>query len=940
MDQSSNIFSRLAVHQDFLWFFSLLVWSFALILWRRHPWRGTAWPWLPWAAAAGVATALAQFGMFNPSFDVFQARLIPGTVSDFRPARIDPYWLGDVCIGFAEAAMVAGWIWQALPALGRPARGALVVLMMATAVMRALVPEPGAWWICLPAAGAAGLVWRRSQVGVASQVGLLLAAAMPWLSTVGPAAAFLGMLQRAGPPQPVGLLAGAFQLFTAAMVLQALAREASAALTPETRAQWRRDARPYVPVALAVLVFGVAVGVQTGRDNRHEIQQNRLRQTAGHAHVFDGELLAPLRSPDFRLERLDGAAADGGARTEFSTLLAGGALRGAERRLAEVALASPFLHAARIIVLHEGWLVAVASTRPAGPPGTVELLRRATPADHSRWAAAEPYVEEAPVPEIGQFYYTRGPILDRDGRMVGWLDGVREEYYLSVQRRWRAAPFVVTGLALVILAQMFSYQSSARQREAAVRAAAVSAESSRVKTAFLAKVSHELRTPLQSILGYSELLQSDLRTDVDRTRVAALRQHGELMLRLVNDLLDLSAIEAGAFRLVEKPVPLVELVRQTVESLRPRAETKGLALDFRADGRIPPWVLADAERVRQVLLNLAGNALKFTARGRIAVSLELAQRSGPDDRVEVDLIVADSGPGIPPADQQRIFEPFQRLDPAAAQEGAGLGLALVAALCRSMDGSVAVESDGRSGATFRARLGLRVAPALASDRATAPASLVGRRVLVADDNPLVRELFRTHLQGMGATCRLAPDGEEALALAADCDAVVLDLAMPRLDGLEVARRLRARGARVRIIGVSAHAGAVERERALAAGMDVFLAKPVELAALAKALEPLARAGSAPGPAGEADLRAQLAVQFRGEAAAQAAAVAQALARDDWPEVAAKAHFLKSSAAVVRDDDLYQACGLLQEAAEAADPAAAGVAWADCRVALARWTEPR
>lgn len=930
------MFSRLAVHQDFLWFFALLGWSFALVLWRRHPRRTTDWPWLPWAAAAGVATALVQFGMFSPTFDAFQARLIPGTVSNYRPARVDPYWLGDVLIGFAEAAMAAGWIWLGLARRSRVVRAALIVLVLGLAVGRALLPDPPAWGLAVAVALAGGLRWRRLAAQRISRAGLCGAILLPWLSTIGPAAAYLGMVQRDGPPQPVGLLASTFQLLVSGLVLWGLVRGSLAVLTPEARAQLRRDARPYVPVAVAVLVGGVALGVQTGRDNRHEIQQNRLRQTAGHAHVFPGELLAPLASPSFRFEPVGGLAADGGPRTEFSDYLAGGALRDAERRLAEVALSSPFLHAARILVLHDGWIVAVASTRPNGPSGTIELVRRATADDLARWEAAEPHVEESPVPEIGQFYYTRGPILTRDGRMVGWLDGVRQEYFLSMERRWRAAPFVVTGLALIILAQMFSHQWSARLREAAVRAAAVAAESSRVKTAFLAKVSHELRTPLQSILGYSELLQAELRGDAERARVAAIRQHGKLMLRLVNDLLDLSAVEAGAFRLVEKPVQFVALVRQTVEGLRPRAEAKGLALDFRADGAIPPWLMADGERVRQLLLNLAGNALKFTERGSVSIALEAAPRTGPSEYFNVRLVVADTGPGIPRADQQRIFEPFQRLDPAAPLEGAGLGLALVSALCRSMRGDIAVESDGRTGSIFRARLGFRVVPKTVMDGAVAVARLAGRRVLVADDSPLVRELFRSHLAGLGAHCRLAPDGEQAISLAPDCDAVVLDLAMPRIDGPEVARRLRASGSRALIIGVSAHAGAAERERALAAGMDVFLTKPVELASLAAALEPLAQGSPAVPAAGEAALRKQLEDQFRAEASAQAAAVAQSLARADWPEVAAKAHYLKSSAAVVRDDRLFAACGRMQEAAESGDADAAGAAWSECRLALQRW----
>ena len=304
---------------------------------------------------------------------------------------------------------------------------------------------------------------------------------------------------------------------------------------------------------------------------------------------------------------------------------------------------------------------------------------------------------------------------------------------------------------------------------------------------FLALVCHELRTPLQTILGQGELLQRDA-TDADaRARLAAIGQQGALMLRLVNDLLDWRAIAGGEFRLVARPVDLGALVAQTVASCRPAAAAKGLALDCHAAADAPGWVRLDGDRVRQVLLNLLGNAIKFTVRGRIDVRLT-AGASGRGAALEV----VDSGPGIAPAEQARIFRPFVRLERTASAEGAGLGLALAARLCRRLGGALAVTSDGRSGATFTAQF---AAPACAAPVETvaprAPATLHGRRVLIADDNPLVRELYAAHLGRLGACCETVADGERAAARAGSGDfaAVVLDLSMPGLDGYEVMVRI-------------------------------------------------------------------------------------------------------------------------------------------------------
>jgi signal transduction histidine kinase/CheY-like chemotaxis protein len=522
--------------------------------------------------------------------------------------------------------------------------------------------------------------------------------------------------------------------------------------------------------------------------------------------------------------------------------------------------------------------------------------------------------------------------------MLGWLMiGYPRSDWLAAQAQPRLQTYFVVALGLGVAALVTLQRVRTREREMARAAAMAATEADQLKTSFLAKVSHELRTPIQSVLGYSDLLRNVVTEPVARGRLKALRQHGELMLRLVNDLLDLSAIQAGAFRLVEKPTALVELVTQTVDSLRPRAELKGLAVALTIEPAVPSWAMIDGGRVRQVLINLVGNAIKFTDRGRVDVSLA----RGPGER-EVTLAVSDTGPGIAAADIGRLFRSFERLDATAAKEGTGLGLALSAALCRGMNGIISVESVEGAGATFTARF--RAPPCealLASGSSAGLPPLSGRRILLADDNALVRELFTASLTEAGATCIAVEDGVLAVAAAhgENFDAIVLDLAMPRLGGVEAAKKLRAEHGRdLRIVGLSAHAGRNEREDALGAGMDAFLVKPVNLDELVAALAPAVPAKHTV-ETGRMELIERLRAQFRLAAAAEGAALGAVIAGRDHATARARAHHLMNSAAVVRDDWLFAACASVERAAVAGDEAALITAWQTCEAALEPWTHP-
>lgn len=933
-------FRQLSVHQDYVWFLVLLGWGFALVFWWWHPARACGWRWVPWVAGACVAGAAVQFAIFSPPFDFFHDRLVPGTMANFRPALIAVDLLGDWLLGAGLAVLAGGWWWCLADGAARPAgRWFGLGAAGAAAVLHVRAPETGGAVLTALVAVAA---WRtlRLTSGPGERLALLAAVAVPLFSTVGPVAAAAGLLQRAGPPGPLGLLAALTQTLAAGVALVALV---PGVLGRRTGLGWGarwREGRWAALLALVWLAGGLGFAHLTGRDNRAELHQNRLRVAAARAALLDPGLLQLLDRPAPRLEALEWHGAGGIARVTGEPARVA---REAARVLLRERRATPFIRGARLIVASDGWLFALAGSHSLPEPGMVEVLRRLTPADAADWAAARNLVEVSPVPEIGAPYYCRAAVRAPDGRMLGWLEFQQEEFFQSIERKWRSGPLLVTALGLLLGGTLLFQRRAEREREQAVRAAAVQAEASRVKSAFLASVSHELRTPLQSLLGYGELLRGRVGGDAQAEAwLAAMRQHGELMTRLVNDLIDLGAIEAGTFRLAPRVVAPAAVVRAVVEGLRVRAEAKGLALTCHAAESVPPAVRLDGERLRQIVSNLAGNAVKFTERGRVDVRL----RAEPAGAAAVRLVLAveDTGPGIAPEGRARLFVAFSRLEATAHQEGTGLGLALTAALARAMGGDVAVASDGVSGSIFTASV--VAAPAAAEElpapEAAAP-DLAGCRVLVVDDNALIRDLFVALLQSAGATCSVAATAESALATArhGNIDVAILDLALPGLGGIELAPRLRQLLPRLRMVGASAHAGEREREAALAAGMDAFLTKPVGPAELLRAVAGSSRAGALPAATANAaapaagDWRRQLEAGFGAAVRPQRDKLAAAVAAGDWAAARAAAHHLANSAAAVGDAALMQACAEVVSAAERGEAGAVQAGWRQVQAGLAR-----
>jgi len=382
----------------------------------------------------------------------------------------------------------------------------------------------------------------------------------------------------------------------------------------------------------------------------------------------------------------------------------------------------------------------------------------------------------------------------------------------------------------------------------------------RAKSEFLANMSHELRTPMTAILGYTELLleDGDL-SEAPARRVEALRtlkRNGQHLMRILADILDLSKIEAGKIEVEKIPTSAGEVIGDIESVMRSNAEEKGVSFEIEYVGKIPSSIQTDPTRLRQILMNLVGNAIKFTERGSVRVKVDLLDRE--TENVTLRFAVSDTGPGLSADAQERIFETFSQADASTTREfgGTGLGLAISRQLARLLGGDIELESVEGQGSTFTLTLAVGCLKGILMLDDPARQGIVpfffpgdggstiafidgvketgpGAQILLVEDGDDNRKLIELTLRKSGFEVSHAANGEEGVqvALAArdlgePFDLILMDMQMPVMDGYEATRQLRAAGFEAPIVALTAHAMKGDRERCLTAGCDDFATKPI------------------------------------------------------------------------------------------------------------------
>ena len=411
------------------------------------------------------------------------------------------------------------------------------------------------------------------------------------------------------------------------------------------------------------------------------------------------------------------------------------------------------------------------------------------------------------------------------------------------------------GVSLWIARSLLRLQGLLEENRSA-RARAEAANEA--KSAFLASMSHEIRTPMNGVIGVAQLLAESPLSDTQRRHVQTISRSGELLLAVINDILDFSKVEAGKLSIASEPVAIRPLVAEVCDAVSATARTKGLELREAVEQEVPPGIRGDDLRLRQILLNLLANAIKFTAHGSVHVNVRKVQ----SERLRFEVV--DTGVGIAEGDRATLFDAFTQVEAFNTRKhgGTGLGLAICKRFVTLMNGTLSVESTPGAGSTFWFELPLVVvdlpAPAPASIAAAPSRASSPGRLLAVDDNEINRGVIEHLAQQLGYDIDLCEGGREAverIRAGARYAVILMDCQMPDVDGYTATREIRAweehrRAPRTPIVAVTAHALAGEEEKVRVAGMDAFLPKPVRLEALRTLLSKWAQ----PSLAGQPEAR--------------------------------------------------------------------------------------
>ncbi|BBM83233.1 response regulator [Candidatus Uabimicrobium amorphum] len=348
------------------------------------------------------------------------------------------------------------------------------------------------------------------------------------------------------------------------------------------------------------------------------------------------------------------------------------------------------------------------------------------------------------------------------------------------------------------------------------------------KSLFLANMSHEIRTPMNAIMGFCDLLQSTKLNKEQQNHLQVIKNSGDLLISLIDDLLDLSMIEFGKFHLQEKVIDVQEIIRKLVQLLQPQFQKKNIEFQFSC-GEASKNLLGDPVRIQQIFLNLLNNAIKFTSQnGEISLEISFCET---DEHTTMLAVVEDNGIGIPRSEQVKIFEVFSRVDMSfnRTSDGAGLGLAISKYLVERMQGKIRVESEEGKGSKFSFDVKLKKSfDAVLEVPQQKMKRLLNVFVLLVEDDRTNQKIFEIILRRLGCKVDIANNGEEAVEQVqkSEYDIVLMDISMPKMDGLGATRKIRSLGFSMPIIALTAHAMSKEREKGLAIGMNDYICKPV------------------------------------------------------------------------------------------------------------------